>query len=286
MLTGRPPFEGDNATATALARLTSEPLRPRQVRAGIPRAVEEIVLRAMARQADDRYRSAEELRAALLGVDLHRLPMEDHTTSFEPAEPPPVPGDAPGFARRERSWLVPAALILVVAITLGIVGVLIGRTEVGQKLLDSGKGAASDQPVKFGDPTSFDPAPGDGAENDAELGNLHDGDPATVWHTDRYRSAKLGGLKSGVGVVLPLAEATTLHGLVIRGANSGWTASVFVADSPAVTLGGWGKAVATLRADGETTVDLDGHRGAAVLLWITNVGPDLRVSIGDIQLRR
>ena len=83
MLCGRVPFSGDNATATAVARLTTEPLRPRQVRASIPRAVEDIVLRAMALDPANRYPSAAAFQSALLGVDLSRVPIEDHTTVVE-----------------------------------------------------------------------------------------------------------------------------------------------------------------------------------------------------------
>ena len=49
MLCGRAPFEADGDAATALARLQRDPLRPRQVRPGVPKALEEIVCRAMAR---------------------------------------------------------------------------------------------------------------------------------------------------------------------------------------------------------------------------------------------
>jgi len=48
-LTGRPPFVADTEMATALARVATEPLKPRQLRAGIPRGFEAVVLRAMAR---------------------------------------------------------------------------------------------------------------------------------------------------------------------------------------------------------------------------------------------
>src|SRR5439155_359792 len=46
-LTGRPPFEGPNDVATAMMRLTTDPLPPRAVRPGIPRGVESVVLRSM-----------------------------------------------------------------------------------------------------------------------------------------------------------------------------------------------------------------------------------------------
>jgi hypothetical protein len=33
---------------------------------------------------------------------------------------------------------------------------------------------------------------------------------------------------------------------------------------------------------GNTTFDLHGHQGGAVLLWITDLGPSLRVSVAEV----
>jgi serine/threonine-protein kinase len=58
MLTGRTPFEGDNTLALMNARLTSDPVAPRQLNAALTPPAEEIVLHALARQPSDRYSSA------------------------------------------------------------------------------------------------------------------------------------------------------------------------------------------------------------------------------------
>src|SRR5688572_7841211 len=68
MLCGRPPFAADTDAATALARLQRDPLRPRQVRASVPKSLEEIVCRSMAREPGDRFDGAADLRAALLAA--------------------------------------------------------------------------------------------------------------------------------------------------------------------------------------------------------------------------
>lgn len=285
MLCGRVPFSADNATATALARITTDPLRPRQVRAGIPRAVEDVVLRAMARAPEDRYPSAAAFRGALLAIDLSRVDDEDHTSALEPADPTPVPGTEIGFARRERSWLVPAAFILVIAITLGVVGVLVGTSDVGRDFFGNGgtpAPAAKDQPVTFDTPSSFDPEGNDRAENDAELPLLHDGNAATAWRTDRYNSSAFGGLKDGVGVVLPLTSASDLGTITVDSPSTGWQASVYLAEHPATTLAGWGKPVGELGA--KHTLDLGGRRAGAVLIWITRLAADGRVSLGEVRL--
>src|SRR3954447_11475909 len=65
-LCGRVPFQADTETATALARLHQEPMRPRNIRAGIPKSLEDVVLKAIAREPDARYPSAAAFRAALL----------------------------------------------------------------------------------------------------------------------------------------------------------------------------------------------------------------------------
>jgi eukaryotic-like serine/threonine-protein kinase len=287
MLCGRAPFVADNSTATALARLTGDPLRPRQIRAGIPRAVEDIVLKAMARRPEDRFSSAAAMRGALLAVDLSRVDA-DPTATLSLRDPTPMPGSIPGFAERERSWLVPAFLILVVAITLGIVGVLVGNTDVGERLFQGSTGkpdTPSGQVLDLQAITSFDPL-GDGEENDSTLGALHDGNTETVWRTSVYTTSDFGRLKAGVGVVVPLRTKSSLGTLTVDSPSSGWKASVYVADGPRSALDEWGDPVATL--DGPGRVSLDGRDGGAVLIWITDLGPEdlegYRVAIAEVRL--
>src|SRR5207244_9141051 len=115
---------------------------------------------------------------------------------IEPIDPTPT--HEAGFAERERSWLVPAALILVVAITLGIVGVLVGRSDVGHQLFgtDTPSSTGGAHAIKLEPARSFDPE-GDREEHDSELGALEDGNPATTWRTSTYDTAAFGDLKSG-----------------------------------------------------------------------------------------
>jgi formylglycine-generating enzyme required for sulfatase activity len=64
-LTGRPPFEGGNATAVITKLVTETPPRPRDLDRSIPPALEAVCLRAMARDSGDRYPTAVALAAAL-----------------------------------------------------------------------------------------------------------------------------------------------------------------------------------------------------------------------------
>jgi serine/threonine protein kinase len=61
LLTGRPVFQEETALDTLLQVLAGEPIPPRRVNPKIPRALELIVLKALARSPAERYASAEAL---------------------------------------------------------------------------------------------------------------------------------------------------------------------------------------------------------------------------------
>lgn len=87
LLTGRVPFVGTNAIRLAAMHLQTPPLPPRQVApdAGIPAAVEELILKALAKAPADRLASMEAFANAMLAVPEH-----------EAAAPsPPFPGISP-----------------------------------------------------------------------------------------------------------------------------------------------------------------------------------------------
>jgi serine/threonine protein kinase len=280
MVCGRPPYAGDTDVAVALQHLSGSPLPPRQVRAGIPRSLESVVLRAMAKNPAGRYATAGQLQTALLSVDLDA---DDAEPEFQRDITPP--GGVPKFRDSERSWLVPVVLIVILAVTLGTVGVLFARSETGQNLLDlPGSESSNAQPVQVVAVAAFDPE-GDGGEHNNELANLADGDPATTWSTERYNNNQFGGIKTGVGFVLEIDQSQKLDELRVASPNQGWAASVYVADSPKDSIEAWGVPVTTKDGiDGDATFDLKSHKGAAVLVWITALGDSSSFSAGDVRL--
>ncbi|MCA1690651.1 MAG: Stk1 family PASTA domain-containing Ser/Thr kinase [Actinobacteria bacterium] len=66
MVSGRPPFTGDNPVAIAYQHVREEPVPPSHHNPDVPADFEAIVLKAMAKNRTDRYSSAEALRADLL----------------------------------------------------------------------------------------------------------------------------------------------------------------------------------------------------------------------------
>ncbi|MGI9033509.1 MAG: protein kinase domain-containing protein, partial [Acidimicrobiales bacterium] len=283
MLCGRPPFSGDTDLAVALQHTTAVPLSPRQVRAGIPRSLEAVVLRALAKQPTSRYPTAAELHTALLSVDMRS---DDAVPLLRRQDTPPR-GSPPTFAQSERSWMLPVVVIVVLAVTLGVVGVIFARSDTGQNLLHSPSGSATakGQPVTISSVSAFDPPPGDGQEHNETVHNLIDGDPASTWTTEQYSNRQFGGIKAGVGFVLSLDGSHTLGTLRITSPSSGWAASVYVSDITRADAppDAWGSAVASQAGiSGNVAFDLQGRQGSVVLVWITDLGEGGAVAIGGV----
>lgn len=70
MLTGKLPFDGDNAVSVALMHLQLTPDSPRTLNPSIPEGIEEITIKAMQKQPVDRYQSAQDM---LSDIDRFRM---------------------------------------------------------------------------------------------------------------------------------------------------------------------------------------------------------------------
>ncbi|MEQ8674148.1 MAG: protein kinase [Aggregatilineales bacterium] len=65
MITGQLPFEGDTSYVLMYKHMNEDPVALREHMADLPRAVEDVVMRALAKDPDERYQSAESLANAL-----------------------------------------------------------------------------------------------------------------------------------------------------------------------------------------------------------------------------
>jgi eukaryotic-like serine/threonine-protein kinase len=68
MLTGRVPFSGDAAVEIAMKHLQEVPVPPSRLRPEVPHELDAVVMRALAKDPDQRYASAEEMDADLARV--------------------------------------------------------------------------------------------------------------------------------------------------------------------------------------------------------------------------
>lgn len=65
MLTGKLPFEADNAVSVAIMQMQSEPKKLREINPEIPEGLEDITLKAMKKDSKNRYASAKEMLEAI-----------------------------------------------------------------------------------------------------------------------------------------------------------------------------------------------------------------------------
>jgi serine/threonine-protein kinase len=311
-LTGRVPFQGSTDAATALARLQGPPPRPRDIRPGIPRGLENVTLRALARDPAQRFSSAVEFRAALLAAPTNDDATGTAATGVVPiptAPTPPPPRRAatppPTFAQSERRWLVPTILIVVIATALGLAGVLFGQTEVGRDLFDKARGE-DDETVGTGPGSTSAEPPPDGAaaavvgavawdpfgtegENDTLAPLAFDGDGATVWQTEDYTDREIQNLKPGVGLVVELDGSAQDRTLTIDSPTPGWNAEFFVGDDPAVwqTEAGLTDPITAIEnVNGQVELAVGDNPGRFVLIWITRLaeGDETRVRISEVSV--
>jgi len=75
LLTGRPPFQGDNPVAVAYQHLNVEPVHPRTINPAVSPAMEAVVLHALAKDPGRRYQSAAEFRTELQTAASGQIPV-------------------------------------------------------------------------------------------------------------------------------------------------------------------------------------------------------------------
>jgi serine/threonine protein kinase len=126
MLTARQPFEADNPVAVAFKHVHEEPVPPSSREPSVPPALDEVTLRAMAKDPAARFPSADEMSAAL----------DDRTARIPPAVPtiplPPVAAPTERLPRRPerprpRRAPVPillglAAIVLLAGLGMALLG--------------------------------------------------------------------------------------------------------------------------------------------------------------------
>ncbi|HEX2909995.1 MAG TPA: Stk1 family PASTA domain-containing Ser/Thr kinase [Chloroflexia bacterium] len=89
MLTGHIPFDSDNPVALALKHIEEPPPPLRRFNPNVPTAVEQIVLKTLSKNPQQRYASADQLARALRGIETQS---EQGTMAVRPAPVPPNNG--------------------------------------------------------------------------------------------------------------------------------------------------------------------------------------------------
>jgi ligand-binding sensor domain-containing protein len=159
MLTGAVPFEAETPLAVVLKQVQEALPSPRNLNPAIPEAVEKVIFRALAKEPEHRYQSAQVFADALReAVETFR---QEKTESLSgpvrqapalPATQPAAP-TAPVKAMRRRSWLPWAGLAVVAlaAVAAGLVLLTGGSEKPG--------GAATSPAVPATSPAALTGAP-------------------------------------------------------------------------------------------------------------------------------
>jgi serine/threonine protein kinase len=103
LLTGRPPFEGDDGITVMIAHARDQVIPPSRIRPSIPDDLEQVVLRCLAKDTAERFEDAESLERALAGCACagdwgqdeaaqwwQASPVPARPTSWERSEPGPA----------------------------------------------------------------------------------------------------------------------------------------------------------------------------------------------------
>jgi serine/threonine-protein kinase len=95
MLTGKVPFTGESAVTIALKQVNEAPVPPSHYNAAVPAPLEDAVLRALAKDPEQRFGDADAFIAALeeakAQIEAGSAPPAQPTASFTAVAPPPPP---------------------------------------------------------------------------------------------------------------------------------------------------------------------------------------------------
>ena len=280
-LTGRPAFSGDTPTATAAMRLAHDLLPPRQMRADVPRALNDVIVRATRRDRMDRFTDGA-LMSAALAPFVTSKPSEITATLVAEGEPPrstlpnddleqrPFSGPIP-TTRREYARRLAAALLGGIVLTLVAVF-------AAQALREPDPTASAPDQMRWSVEAVevFDPF---GEPDHPETAPLAaDGDPQTAWASEIYDERGFGPEQEGVGLVFDLGQRRevrdVLLGLVRGGLDVELYASETLPDESA-GLEGWGpfRAAATDISSSQP-FRLNTPLARYWLVWITGLSPN------------
>jgi serine/threonine-protein kinase len=105
MLTGRPPFTGDSPMSVAFQHVSTEAPPPASLNPDVPDSLNAVVMKALRKDPNGRYQSAEEMRQDLVSV------LQGESVMIPPVVPVPKGNDAGDSATRVMTGTVPPATV-------------------------------------------------------------------------------------------------------------------------------------------------------------------------------
>jgi hypothetical protein len=143
------------------------------------------------------------------------------------------------------------------------------------------------EPIAILQATGFDPE-GDSKERNSEAPRVYDGKTSTAWTSEGYASSNLGGLKTGVGVLLDLGQPARVKQVVLTLPDVS-DVQVFLSDSDSID--GATEIGSSQGKKGQITLKATNAQaaGSKVIVWFTKVSQvsdgRFRATLAEVTLR-
>jgi predicted Ser/Thr protein kinase len=273
LLAGDVPFPGDNFVSVAMKHVHEPPPNLLEVRKDVPLRVAAAIDRALEKDPANRFPTmdafAAELEACLAALD----------SPGDVADGATIVSGAPVTAPRAPRRRKPVSRWAIGSIGLGVLAlaaVIIALLALRGIHVTGGASPAKAESIHLRGAGAWDPF-GDNSEHDNKAPLATDGNAATFWYTEDYRSFT----KSGVGLVLDAGRSVKPKGITITTGTPGFTAEIqagndrtsFHAVSSQQTI------------DGTTTISLDLHSAQRYfVVWITKLpGGSGSVHVNEVR---
>ncbi|NUQ87113.1 MAG: Stk1 family PASTA domain-containing Ser/Thr kinase, partial [Glycomyces artemisiae] len=188
LLVGHPPFTGDNPVSVAYQHVREEARPPSELNPAIPASVDAVIMKALAKNPENRYHSAGEMREDLIRAARGQEVMApavmaaaDRTAIIDPDATAPI-RQLPTSKSKRRPWLIALGVILaLVAVTAAAWGIMQAMNQAAMATVPeviglseqeaSDKITAEELEVKVEYDTATDP-------NDTAIGKVTDQSPS------------------------------------------------------------------------------------------------------------
>ena len=150
MVTGEPPFTGDSPVSVAYQHVREDPIPPSQRHEGISADLDAVVLKALAKNPENRYQTAAEMRTDLVRVHNGEAPeapkvftdaertsiMSSGSSNLAGPRTDPLPRQALEDGDSDRGGSVGRWVVVVAALTVLTIAVVIGFNAFGSGTRD------------------------------------------------------------------------------------------------------------------------------------------------------
>jgi serine/threonine-protein kinase len=266
ILIGKPPFDGPIAVEVASKHITEEPIPLRKLDPAIPKQLENLVLKMLAKKPEDRYQSFSPIISELEGW----LAKADQ---FRPKTPSRL---KPLFLKGVKITGIIFSLILVVfLISLAVkywptylTYFFVNQTKNPRQSSLGNQVLSSVEPLTARD---YDPL-GSQAENSSKVKFAYDHNLYTAWYTEGYNNRYFGNLKEGVGVYFDFGRPLSIKQIRIISIKPGWEGMIKGSNDAA----DWWEIKKIKEAATDFTLELSSSKFRYYLIWITKLTGPIR----------